>query len=60
MDLEFAGFSSQNVISGLRIDRESEFFRLTLSQSYGLAGHIDARILNVTVAPAAGTEVPDR
>jgi hypothetical protein len=60
MDLELAGFSSQNVIFVLRIDRESEFFRLTLSPCYGMAGHIDAKTINVTVAPAAVSEVSNR
>ena len=51
IDLELADFSSQNVISGLGIDRQDEFIRLTLSPCFGLAGHIDARTVSVVVHP---------
>lgn len=41
-ELELHDFSSQNVVSGLDIEREGEMFRMTLEPCYGLSGTIPA------------------
>jgi hypothetical protein len=55
-DLELADFSSQNVISSLKIDEvidqtKEKAIRLTLSPCFGLAGRIDAKSLRVELIP---------
>ncbi len=51
LDLELSDFSPQNVISELNVEKRAESIRLTLSPCYGLAGHIDASRVSVSVSP---------
>lgn len=50
-DLELVGFSHQNVISGLTVERAQEGFKLLLGPCYGLAGTLTARAIRVEFAP---------
>jgi len=49
-DLELAGFSHQNVISGLTVKRSQEGFELLLGQCYRLAGTLTAGSIRVEFA----------
>jgi hypothetical protein len=49
--LQVDGFSSQNVIAGLEVERLAEGFRITLAPCYGLAGTLEAARVIVDVAP---------
>ena len=49
--LQVDGFSSQNVIAGLEVERIAEGFRITLDPCYGLAGTLEAARVTVDVAP---------
>ena len=51
-DLSLTGFSTQNVIFGLSIEKmPRDLYRLTMEPCYGLSGSIDARTLRVTLEP---------
>ena len=50
-ELELEGFSSQNVISGLQVERVEHGFRLTLDPCYGLAGTFEAAKASVDLTP---------
>jgi len=55
-DMELVGFSGQNVIFSLEIEKvidqtKEKAIRLTLSPCYGLAGRIDAKRLRVELVP---------
>jgi hypothetical protein len=54
-DLELADFSSQNVISGLEIEKQEAGYRLELFPCYGLAGYIVAKSIRVEFKPG----IPD-
>jgi hypothetical protein len=49
--LALAGFSQQNVISGLDMEKTGSGFRLTLGECYGLAGSIEAERLSIGITP---------
>ena len=49
--LSLTGFSQQNVIFGLDIEKTSPGFRLTLDECYGLAGSIEAEGLSLRLTP---------
>jgi hypothetical protein len=50
-DLELAGFSHQNVVGSLDIDKTDVGWRLTLSPIYGLAGTIEASRISIILHP---------
>lgn len=50
-DLELADFSSQNVLSSLRVDRLDGGWRLSLWPSWGIGGAVEAGQLRVMVTP---------
>jgi hypothetical protein len=50
-DLELAGFSHQNVISGLTFKRSQEGLELSLGHCYGSAGVLIARSMRVEFEP---------
>jgi hypothetical protein len=49
--LSLEGFSKQNVIFGLAIDKIETGFRLTLDPCYGLSGTIEARSVSIHITP---------
>ncbi len=49
--LSLNGFSQQNVIFGLGIEKTDTGFRLTLDECYGLAGSIEAEKMSLRVTP---------
>jgi hypothetical protein len=60
-DLELVDFSSQNVISDLRIEqitneRGDSVLRLVLDQCFGLAGFIEAKKVRVNLLPGKSTD----
>ncbi len=50
-ELSLNGFSGQNVISGLDIEKADSGFRLTLGACYGLAGTVEAERLSIGITP---------
>jgi hypothetical protein len=50
-ELALNGFSQQNVISGLDIEKIASGFRLTLGECYGLAGSIEAEQMSLRITP---------
>ena len=50
-ELALNGFSQQNVISGLSIEKIGSDFRLTLGECYGLAGSIEAERMSIRITP---------
>lgn len=56
-DLELAGFSHQNVISGLTIKRSQEGIKLLLGPCYGLAGTLTARAIRVEFEPGMPPQI---
>jgi hypothetical protein len=50
-ELALNGFSQQNVISGLDIEKIGSGFRLTLGECYGLAGSIEAEQISLRITP---------
>ncbi|MGB9074167.1 MAG: Imm50 family immunity protein [Terriglobales bacterium] len=50
-ELALNGFSQQNVISGLDIEKIGSGFRLTLGECYGLAGSIEAESVSIRINP---------
>ena len=59
-ELELGGFSSQNVLFGLDIEKFDEGFRLRLAPCYGLAGTIEAKIICIRLTPGKATDYPLR
>lgn len=60
-DVELSDFSHQNVISSLAIEgaiseRGENVIRLVLSPCYGLAGRIDAKRVQVRLAPGKSSD----
>jgi hypothetical protein len=49
--LSLEGFSKQNVIFGLAIDKIETGFPLTLDPCYGLSGTIEARSVSIHITP---------
>lgn len=49
--LSLSGFSQQNVIFGLGIEKTNSGFRLTLDECYGLAGSIEAERMSIRIMP---------
>ena len=49
--LELSGFSGQNVVFGLDIDKTDSGYTLVISQCYGLAGTIKADNISIRLAP---------
>jgi Immunity protein 50 len=50
-DLAMNGFSQQNVVSGLDIEKIGSGFRVTLGECYGLAGSIEAERISLRFTP---------
>jgi len=50
-DLDLSGFSTQNVLAALHIERNGEIFHLRLEPLYGIGGRIDAGQCSVTFKP---------
>lgn len=55
-ELDLNGFSCQNVISGLAIERTSSGFRVVLGACYGLAGSLEAETLAFRITPGKPSE----
>jgi hypothetical protein len=55
-DLELADFSNQNVIFGLALEPVPNGFRLVLSQSFGIAGFIEAAQVSISLEPGKPAE----
>ena len=51
LDLSLNGFSCQNVLSELAIEPVEKGFRLSLKDSYGIGGTIDARLISIRLKP---------
>ena len=54
-DLDLADFSSQNVIFGLRLEKESDIFRITMDPCFGMAGTISATNVTIEFSPVTTT-----
>jgi hypothetical protein len=50
-EMTLNGFSPQNVLSGLDIEKIGSGFRLTLGECYGLAGSIEADRMSLRIMP---------
>jgi immunity protein 50 of polymorphic toxin system len=50
-ELALNGFSQQNVISGLDVEKVGSGFRLTLGACYGMAGSIEAERMSFRITP---------
>jgi hypothetical protein len=50
-ELDLGGFSHQNVIFGLDLEKKDAGFTLTLDPCYGLAGTIDANKVSIRLKP---------
>lgn len=50
-DVGLAGFSSQNVIFGLRLEKESDIFRIAMDPCSGMSGTISARKISIAFTP---------
>jgi hypothetical protein len=50
-DLNLSGFSTQNVIFGLSLERKEDGLLLDLDSSYGLAGAIKAKNVSIQLHP---------
>jgi hypothetical protein len=50
-DLSLDGFSQQNVISGLNIEKTDSGFQLVLGECYGMAGRVEAERLSIRITP---------
>ena len=51
--LSLNGFSHQNVIFGLGIEKTDVGFRLTLEDCYGLAGTIEVERMSISITPGS-------
>ena len=49
--LSLNGFSNQNVIFGLGIERTENGYRLTLDDCYGIAGDLEAKDISIRLIP---------
>jgi hypothetical protein len=59
-ELELNGFSNQNVLFGLAIEKKDAGFRLSLDPCYGLAGTIEAKTIRIRLTPGKPTDYPLR
>lgn len=50
-DLRLEGFSTQNVIFGLTIDRVEDGYKIVLDPCYGLSGQLVARRVDISYEP---------
>lgn len=50
-DLSLSGFSHQNVVFSLSIDRLENGYRVVLGDCFGIAGTIDAKQISIRYAP---------
>ena len=50
-ELDLSGFSHQNVIFGLGLEKKGEGFSLILDPCYGLAGTINAKNVSIRLKP---------
>lgn len=50
-DLSLNGFTQQNVVSSLGIEKVENGYRLILGDCFGLGGRIDARDLSIALTP---------
>jgi len=53
--LNLTGFSHQNVLFGLTIEPADNGFRLSLDDSFGIAGTIDAEKISIRLTPGKPT-----
>jgi hypothetical protein len=56
LDLSLNGFSHQNVLFGLTVERGENGFRLALDDSHGIAGTIDAKRVWIRLTPGKPNE----
>jgi hypothetical protein len=54
--VDFDGFSNQNVISSLHVEKKVTGFTLTLGPCYGLAGTIEAMKVAIRLLPGKPTD----
>lgn len=52
-DLELADFNHQNVLGGLRIERQANGYHVELEPCWGLSGFLKARTVQIAVSPGA-------
>ena len=52
-ELELADFNHQNVLYGLRIDREANGYHVELEPCWGLSGFLKAQTVQIAVSPGA-------
>jgi hypothetical protein len=57
-NLGLDGFSSQNVISSLAVERINSGFRLLLAPCFGLSGSIEAERVSMRVSPGPPSASP--
>lgn len=50
-DLNFSGFSHQNVLSGLSVEPVEDGVRLTLQDTYGIGGTVVAKQISIRQTP---------
>jgi hypothetical protein len=50
-DLDLGGFSVQNVIGDLSIERQGTVYRVSLRSLFGVGGHIDAERVSLSLQP---------
>ena len=50
-DLSLNGFSHQNVVNSLIVEKVENGYRLTLEGCFGIAGTIDAREISIRLTP---------
>lgn len=57
-DLDLSGFSHQNVVSGLEIQKIATGFRLTLRGCYGIAGAIEVKEISIRLTAGKPQDAP--
>lgn len=55
-NLQLSGFSQQNVIFGLRIEKIQDGFRVDLRDCFGIGGTIDAADISIRLKPGQPAE----
>ncbi len=55
-ELELTGFSNQNVLSHLEVEKKDAGYRLRLDQCYGLSGIIEAKTVAIRLNPGKPTD----
>jgi hypothetical protein len=55
-ELDLSGFSHQNVLSSVVIEKTDTGFRLDLGPCYGLAGTIEAKTVSIRLTPGKPTD----